>query len=186
MPRRDGPVVPMETLSIERRRAEPDHCQEHWYHYATARLRGMSVLDVGAGTGYGLDILQAGGATPVFGIDPQPLRDYIAPVPIADVASASYDAVLAVDVIEHVEDDRAFLADLLRVARRHVFISTPNWNHWRCTNPHHFREYTPEELAGILSGRRYDALQSDSHNRVHGVASLIAVTECNMAAWIDL
>lgn len=44
-----------------------------------------------------------------------------------DLPSASYDAVVAADVLEHVPpaDRRAFLAELVRVARRRVVFSFP-------------------------------------------------------------
>lgn len=68
----------------------------------------------------------------------------------------SFETVVCVDVIEHVEDYEKFLYELLRVAKRSVFISTPNrrpeftaadgkpLNYW------HLREWSFEELHAIL------------------------------------
>jgi hypothetical protein len=51
-----------------------------------------------------------------------------------------------------VEEDRAFVEQLIRVARRRVFVSTPNYamsfNRW----PFHVREYTPRKLLRMLEG----------------------------------
>lgn len=176
MPTRIGPVTRMETLSREERLLEPDFCQAHWYKFVAEKCYGLSVLDVGAGTGYGLDILQAAGAGPVCGIDPAPLRPYILPVPIREVTTASYDAVLAVDVIEHVEDDAAFFEDLLRVARKLVFLSTPNWTISQCVNRFHYREYTPEELSELLHRQKYPyaLYTSDACGIVSSITDLAA------------
>ncbi len=143
----------METLPVEQRLQELDRCQESWYLLAACWCSGRSVLDVGAGTGYGLEILQRAGAGPVCGIDPLPLRPHILPLPIGMAQSASYDVVVAMDVIEHVEDDVAFLENMLRVARREVFFSTPNWLVSHAGNAYHAREYTPEELLELIAGR---------------------------------
>jgi hypothetical protein len=53
---------------------------------------------------------------------------------------------VSVDVLEHVEDDREFVTELTRIARRLVLLTTPNWTAGRCTWPYHIREYTPLQL----------------------------------------
>ena len=40
--------------------------------------------------------------------------------------------------------------EILRAARFGVFFSTPNWNQWGSQNPYHIRDYTPEELMGLV------------------------------------
>jgi 2-polyprenyl-3-methyl-5-hydroxy-6-metoxy-1,4-benzoquinol methylase len=164
MPRRIGKFIPMETLPIEDRLKEPDRCQARWYELVSTWCKGQSVLDVGAGTGYGLDILQQAGAFPVCGIDPQPLRDYIISVPVDQVTSKSYDIVVSMDVIEHVEKDVEFLQHLLRVAKSEVFFSTPNWNISKAQNRYHVREYTPEELFLLIWPYRREFYTLDDKN----------------------
>ncbi len=138
-------------LPLKERRALDREYQKAWYEHVAALpgIKGKSVLDVGAGSGYGIPILAAGGASRVHGIDPLPAGHGVSPTPIEEIGTRSFDWVVAMDVIEHVEDDEDFLAQLVRVAET-VFFSTPNWNCSRCTNPFHVREYTPAELRTLL------------------------------------
>lgn len=107
-------------------------------------LPWQSCLDVGGGLGLGLQILRRRSRR-VRAIDVDPrLRSFgVETGRIEDQADGSADWVLAVDVVEHVEDDETFLKQLGRVGRRGVFVTTPNLDHhpgraW----PYHVREYT--------------------------------------------
>ena len=149
MPRNDGEVRNLHDLPIDDRLAAGGAHQLHWYSHISFGLWGCrSVIDVGAGTGLGSAFLKA--AYDVRSIDIAPAGPAVERVFIDDVADDSCDLAVAVDVIEHVEDDAAFLAHLRRVARRRVFITTPNWNVSRCRNPYHIREYTPAELRELV------------------------------------
>ena len=59
--------------------------------------------------------------------------------------------VVSVEVIEHVEDPALFLAQLSRIARQGMSLSSPNWTGSRCNWPYHLREYTPKEFFEVLS-----------------------------------
>lgn len=184
MPRREGTIVRMETLTVEARRAEPDRCQEHWYRLLAAWCAGNRVLDVGAGTGYGIDMLLGAGAAVVHGIDPLPLREDIlrADDTLLDgLADGAYHWVVALDVIEHVEDDAGLLRRMLRVASKGVFLTTPNWHVSRARNPYHIREYTPEELTALVGERQRQAWESDRGHQITEVQNLMQVKEVNMA-----
>ena len=167
MPSRDGATTRMELLPLDERLKELDHCQDYWYELAAQYAKGLSVIDVGAGTGCGLPILSAGGASKVVGIDPLPAGPGVQIGTPESVADSSFDVAVAMDVIEHVEDDAAFLGHLLRIARRAVFVSTPNWDRFRCTNRFHFREYTAGELSALLSGNSVEAWCIDDRTREH-------------------
>lgn len=184
MPERIGLWRRLEELSIEDRLAQHGAYQAHWYRLVAARVARLSVLDVGAADGYGLDILRVGGAGLVEGIDPLPLRDDVQRTPLSAIASRAYDVAVACDVIEHVEDDRAFLADLLRVARRGVFLSTPNYDVSMCANPFHRREYTPDELARLLAGLRLEAWTSAEDCIPASIADLTDAAS-NFGIWIE-
>ncbi len=70
---------------------------------------------------------------------------------------AAFDAVVSMQVIEHIEDDHAFLDELQRVLKPggEAHLTTPNretrlapdQEPW---NPFHVREYTAEELDTLL------------------------------------
>lgn len=150
MPNREGPAQRIEALPVAERIAAGMNCQAHWYQFlsplACALGQPRTVLDVGAGDGTGLRFFSEAAA--VRGIDPLPLSESVEAAPVSSMPDASFDLVTAIDVIEHVDDDRVFLDELLRISRLGVFISTPNWDRWHCVNPFHLREYTVHELLG--------------------------------------
>jgi len=154
------PALRMEDMPLEQRLEwEARQCQAHWYRFVAERCKGMTVLDVGAGGGYGMDILRPA-AWNVWGIDPGPCGPQVAKIPLELIASRGVDVAVAMDVIEHVGptfgDAWEFLAHLLWVAREFVFFSTPNYN-WesaRLQNLHHFLEFTPGELLQMV--RHFD------------------------------
>lgn len=162
--------MPLESLNIEARRACDGPWQRHWYAFVAEHfVAGRTVLDVGAGSGYSLDLYAAGGAVDTFGLDPLPLGPRVRNVAVESLPDRSWDLVTAVDVIEHVQDDREFFRHLCRIARAAVFLSTPNWLFSRAQNCHHVREYRPEELLEILGGRPYTLWTSNSELRIEAV-----------------
>ena len=114
-------------------------------------LEGARILDIGCGIGTYVRKLREY-ADRVYGIDIDPKRVRQGTVPGLAVAvserlpfrDASFDLVLLNEVIEHVQDDAATLAEACRVVRPggHVVIYAPN------------RLY-PFETHGVYLGRRY-------------------------------
>ncbi len=103
-----------------------------------------SVLEVGCGEGrLAHHLIQAARPArfeacdvelrPAPDLDPQiALREasiYALPYP-----SASFDLVICCEVLEHLGDPAAGLAELARVSRRHVLLSTPWEPVWRALN----------------------------------------------------
>lgn len=135
-------------------------CQMGWYEWAGALSKGLTVLDVGAGMGDGLRAMRQAGAARATGWDADPRLAGVDPEMLTGgslrrFAAGSFDVVTCMDVIEHVVADRVLLADMLRIARRVVYVTTPNWTRSRARNGHHCREYSiaqfcnafePEEL----------------------------------------
>lgn len=133
---------------------------------------GDEVLDVGAGIGYGLNLL-AIRAKHVSGVDiDEKAIDYcerhvrgknpkLKDLKVYDgyhlpYKDKSFDVITSIDVIEHVEKYDEFITELLRVARKAVILSTPN-RRPEYTNPDgtprnywHLREWNRKELNDIL------------------------------------
>ena len=67
----------------------------------------------------------------------------------------TFDTVVCFEVIEHVERQRDALDELKRVLRPSgvLLISSPNRDVYPPGNPHHVREYRPEELQAELEER---------------------------------
>ncbi|MDD5309866.1 MAG: class I SAM-dependent methyltransferase [Deltaproteobacteria bacterium] len=99
-----------------------------------------AVLDVGCGDGYAAKAATLGLAPcTVFGVDPSFTDEQIRAVSRAwpgmelvrrldDVPRAAFDLALLLDVLEHVDDDRAFLADVVsRFVKPggHVLVTAP-------------------------------------------------------------
>ncbi|MBW3661581.1 MAG: class I SAM-dependent methyltransferase [Actinobacteria bacterium] len=159
------------------------------YNLAGRDVAGERVLDAGCGEGYGLAHLVEAGAAAVIGVDLEPaVIDHIEATYAADprievlqadlgalpLEDGSVDRVVSFQVIEHVHDVPAYLAELRRVTSPggQVHIATPN----RLTftpgsdtpvNPFHVREFTADELADELrsAGLEVDAVLGVHHGR---------------------
>jgi 2-polyprenyl-3-methyl-5-hydroxy-6-metoxy-1,4-benzoquinol methylase len=86
--------------------------QMGWYELASSLVQGKAALDVGCGSGEGLMLL-AEKADRATGLDiDERLNREGLEICIQDISllpNESFDVVVCIDVIEHVEDDRAFL-----------------------------------------------------------------------------
>ena len=183
--------------------------------------RPSQVLEAGMGEGYGAALLAAAGHE-VTGIDydavtvrhaarryPQ-LRVIRGNVVALPFPNASFDAVVSLQVIEHLWDQPGFVAECARVLRPGgtLVISTPNrltfspgYDPTRDTprNPFHTREFSDTELADLLSpafpsltryglhhGSRLRALDRECHRRIgHGlIAAQLATPPDEWPPWL--
>lgn len=122
--------------------------QLYWHNFIVKHIKNSTVLDVGAGLGGSKKRLELGGNI-VSTQEPAPNLPADYKEDISKIANSSFDYVTNFDVIEHVEKDEVFLGHLFRVARKGVFVATPNFHVSRNRNPHHIREYTPPEFVSI-------------------------------------
>jgi len=153
---------------------DPDLWAEHLSRYAFAArwASGERVLDLGCGAGYGTAEL-ASRARLAIGIDLAPeaiahaRSAYALPntafVPASATAlpflDGSFELVIAFEVIEHLDDWRALLAEARRVLHAGGFflVSTPNkeyYTHSRGAsgpNPFHAHEFEFEEFRHALA-----------------------------------
>ncbi len=93
----------------------------------------------------------------------QKRRSNIAEIVIDDMTKSRFEdntfqCVVAVEVLEHVEEDEMFLSEVYRVLKPGgVFLmTTPNGDYISNTNPDHKRHYKREALENMLSDKFVD------------------------------
>jgi SAM-dependent methyltransferase len=135
------------------------------YEWIAARVRGLQVVDLACGEGYGAAVLAADAAT-VVGVDANPEAHEHARLryrssnlrferSLVEEFDQPCDAVVFLQTIEHVGRPERLL-ERLAAAAPIAYVSTPN----RLTlappgaeksgNPWHLREYTPVEFRALL------------------------------------
>lgn len=138
------------------------------YNFIAPQAHGRC-LDIGCGRGYGFNYLKSK-CTSCTGLDisdtflKQARSEYpevsfvkhgAEKLPLSD---NSFDTITSFEVIEHVNDDKAFASEIVRVAAPGalVAISTPNrlvasGGRNKPLNKFHVREYTAEEFRYLLA-----------------------------------
>ena len=146
------------------------HLEHLHRYYMAARMVHGSVLDVGSGAGYGSSVL-ARNADRVVGIEiapdsalyaattfPMPnLRHTGGDVRSMPFKSGTFDWAVCFELIEHLQEGEAVLAEIARVLKPggQLILSTPNRPVYTeasgITNPFHVREFDAGELREILA-----------------------------------
>jgi SAM-dependent methyltransferase len=72
----------------------------------------------------------------------------------SDLPDETFDIISAIDVIEHIPDDRKFVQTAYRLLKPGgtLYLTTINGLAIANTNPDHVRQYTRRGLEGVLSG----------------------------------
>jgi ubiquinone/menaquinone biosynthesis C-methylase UbiE len=142
-------------------------------HYA--RTGKLQILDIGCGTGAMLDELKPFGEVIGADFSPEALQFCVtrgAPADLAraDVrrlpfADASFDVVTAMDIIEHIDDDKAASSEIFRVLKPggRLLVTVPAFpSLWSEHDEalYHFRRYTAPRLKDLFQrvGLRVDKL----------------------------
>lgn len=141
------------------------------YQHVARRLAGCRLLDIGCGTGHGAHHLVRLGGGEVWGTDISADAVHFAAsyypclenrVAVCDahhlsIASERFDAISAIEMIEHVESAAQVLSEVKRILRPEglFFLSTPNRlvqspKSDTPVNPYHVIEYTFVELDALL------------------------------------
>ena len=156
--------------------------EETWlpmYHLAATTCgvgSGSVVLDAGCGSGYGADHLASIGCkVTAIDVSDEAVRYARLCAPEASVLQCTleqplvlpvpFDAVVAIESVEHVQNDSAMFAEFHRVLRPGgvLFLSTPDSELFdrahaeaypeapqRAQNPFHVREYVEADLRALL------------------------------------
>lgn len=127
-----------------------------------AKIVSGNVLEIGTGSGYGVDII-APSAERFVTIDKfqtEILENAPANVeflqmnvpPLKDIPTGSFDFVITFQVIEHIQKDTTFLEEIHRVLKTggKLIVTTPNKKMSITRNPWHVREYTVGELKQLM------------------------------------
>jgi 2-polyprenyl-3-methyl-5-hydroxy-6-metoxy-1,4-benzoquinol methylase len=142
----------------------------HRYLWAAGLVRGRRVLDLGSGEGFGASIL-ADSASEVVGVDLDERTVEHARLNWSSAAvsfvqgsaldlsrfeDGSFGAVVAFEVIEHIEQQETMLAEVARVLADDgiLIVSTPDRRIYSEStgqnNPFHERELSYEEFSSLL------------------------------------
>jgi SAM-dependent methyltransferase len=137
---------------------------------------GLEVLDVGAGDAWFatrlLETLPDGaritcwdsGYSDQVSSEIAPESDGVALVP--ERPEGRFDFILLLDVLEHVADDRAFLAEIVRdnaAAESRILVSVPAWPSLYTSHDErlqHFRRYRPRQGLELVAAAGLDVLAS--------------------------
>ena len=126
-----------------------------------AEIVSGDVLEIGTGTGYGIELVAphcdrfvtvdkyaAAGDRHAANVEFR--RMCVPPLGFGD---ESFDFVITFQVIEHIDDDAAFVREIARVLRPggRMILTTPNAPMSLTRNPWHVREYRIDELRRLLS-----------------------------------
>jgi len=153
-----------------------DHIQR--YSFASQAIVGRDILDLGSGHGFGALFLARNGRTYV-GVDSDPsaiawASQWVQPTLESAVFLTRdqfekmdplprFDAVVLLEVLEHVDDPRALLQFCHHQLRPggQLILSTPNGllsdgNPELYMSPYHVKEFLVEEVRGLLREARFD------------------------------
>lgn len=138
------------------------------YLFASQIVNNKMVLDAGCGVGYGSYILEKyGKAKKIYGVDLSSdsikyaqtkyfhknieyVRDDV--LELKTVRDNSIDISVSFEVIEHINEQEKFLAQVKRVLKKDglFIVSTPNKYTYPKGNPFHSKELYPEEFSQLL------------------------------------
>lgn len=171
--------------------------QREIYEFISKRATGLTVCDIGCGTGIGTNLLGRE-ARYVWGLDREQktidfakqmfTRENLAGMglvhfDVLDLTNppnreyAKFHIITCIDVLEHIEDYQTALNTIKKMyepGRTTLYISTPNNNNEKFPkdkapiNPHHVRQWTAAQFYDILV-KNFQSVTLFSHNMIDTV-----------------
>ena len=160
----------MNILQTAERVSHEDHSDNYVFqrsllaYIEAAKLISGRVLEIGTGSGYGVEIIAphtdefvtidkytVNNAETIQGKGNVKFMQMNVP-PLQGIPSGSFDFVITFQVIEHIPGDHIFLQEIKRVLKDggKLILTTPNKKMSITRNPWHVREYTVQELEQLL------------------------------------
>ncbi len=158
----------MKILQTAERVSQQDQSDNYVYqrsllaYLEAAKIVSGQVLEIGTGSGYGVEIIapQAVRFVTIDKYQTDTLDNAPANVqflqinvpPLEGIPSGAFDYVITFQVIEHIQKDSIFLQEIHRVLKEggKLIVTTPNKKMSITRNPWHVREYTVEELKQLV------------------------------------
>ena len=181
--------------------AMAEHDERHWWYVGRRRIiaelirrraklpKDARILEIGCGTGHNLPMLGKFGEVDALEVDDiargmaeerlgRPALS--APLPeLAGLSDDRYDVVAALDVIEHIPDDKAALEGIARVLKPggKLVMTVPAhqwmWSAHDVVN-HHQRRYSKSGLKRLIEG---SPLQLDSIGYLNSLLFPVAIAQ---------
>ncbi len=166
-------------LQTAERVSESDKSDNYVYqrsllaYIEAAKIIQGKVLEIGTGTGYGIELLSANCSLLVtidksaVPIDVNLKYDKIKFIRMRaprlnGFEDGYFDCVVSFQVIEHIRNDGLFMREIHRVLKPggKLIVTTPNRHMSLTRNPFHVREYTVEELRKLFIKNQYQLVQA--------------------------
>lgn len=159
----------------------------------TAKLISGNVLEIGTGSGYGISVVSpmAQKFVTIDKFSDPKVKEENAHLtnveflqmtipPITGIADNSFDFVISFQVIEHIQNDNAYVKEIHRVLKPggKFIVTTPNKPMSLSRNPWHIREYTIAELKNLLL-KSFSTVET---NGTYGNEKVMEYYEKNKAA----
>ncbi|NRA11864.1 MAG: class I SAM-dependent methyltransferase [Crocinitomicaceae bacterium] len=157
-----------------------------------AKLISGRVLEIGTGSGYGIEIIspvadefvtidkfETSALEKIKGHDNVKFIQMNIP-PLSGLEDNSFDFVISFQVIEHIKKDHEYAKEIQRVLKPggKFIVTTPNKSMSISRNPWHIREYEIDELTSML-GNYYSSVDSKG---VFGNKTVMQYYEHNKAS----
>jgi SAM-dependent methyltransferase len=136
--------------------------QRHAFAYRTAiRYLGDHVVELGCGSGYGMQLL-APSCNWYVGLDKYIPNNRKASINTAffkaifpdlyNIGDRTFDTVICFQVIEHIRKDDQLIKEIYRILKPggRLLLTTPNRLMSLTRNPFHVREYTPDSIHRLI------------------------------------
>jgi len=185
----------MERLDFENNKYSPIEATIHLARYLNAKpyIRGKRVLDAACGEGYGSRLMREWGAASVVGVDisetaiskadklfgSDQVKYLVHDVDTLPFPDNSFDVVVSLETIEHLNNPSQFLKELRRVLKKNgtAIISCPNDNYYAqnipdFTNIYHKRRYSWPEYRELVEAEFGETTKWFMGNSLSGYINL--------------